>query len=160
MKRRVNYLVVLVITLFGLTLQSCSSEDELNTENPETFIRFTVNGTDYEFADIITAESNSITLNGNNGEGIANAGDTRLAVWLPLVLEKGTFELENSFSGTYKISFTSESLAFDFEFARIGSITLTQTTGEFIEGTFTATVVNSGGTEILITNGVFKAFNI
>lgn len=148
----------LAIVLF--TLLSCSSDDGNNSSTPETFINFTINGTNYEFRDILTAESGMITVNGNNGVGLTNPGDTQITLWLPLALENGTFSVEDSFEATHQISFTSESLNFDFDFAESGSITLTQTTGEFIQGTFTATVTNSDDTTITITNGQFKAYSM
>lgn len=148
----------LAIVLF--TLLSCSSDDGNNSSTPETFIKFSINGTNYEFTDILTAESGMITVNGNNGVGLTNPGDTQITLWLPLALENGTFSVEDSFEATHQISFTSESLNFDFDFAESGSITLTQTTGDFIQGTFTATVTNSDDTTITITNGQFKAYSM
>lgn len=151
---------ILSLTIVLFTLLSCSSDDGDNSITPETFIKFSINGTNYEFTDIITAESGMITINGNNGAGLTDPGDTQIALWLPLALENGTFSVEDSFDATHQISFTSESLNFDFDFAESGSITLSQTTGEYIEGTFTATVTNSDDTTITITNGQFKAYSM
>lgn len=157
MKRIKTILVAVIIIITSTVFQSCSSDDnDDNPSTPETYIRFTINNTNYEFTDIITAASNSITLNGNNGAGILDAGDTQLAVWLPLTVNTGTFQITGSFDDTHKISFTSASLAFDFDFANNGSITITEATSQFITGTFTATVTNSNNEEISIASGEFK----
>lgn len=155
---------LILVTLFmGLLFISCSSDDDDNnpdSQNPETYIRFSIDGTNYEFTDVLTAESNVITLNGNNGSGLTDPGDTGIALWLPLTISNGTFNVENSFDAEYQISFTSESLSFDFDFAESGTITLTQSSGEFIVGTFTATVTNSDNTTITLEDGEFKAYGI
>lgn len=153
--------LLLLIIALGLFVSSCSSDDDNSgSSNPETYIRFSIDGNNYEFTDILTAESGVITLNGNNGEGLTDPGDTGLAIWLPLAISNGTHTVEDGFDAEYQISFTSEALGFDFDFAESGNITLTQTTGEFIEGTFTATVNNDDSTTITIENGEFKAFGI
>ncbi|WGH75101.1 hypothetical protein P8625_13640 [Tenacibaculum tangerinum] len=160
MKKIRTILKIAIVLIVSITLQSCSSNDESDVQNPETYIRFTINDTNYEFKDIITAESTSITLNGNNGEGFSNAGDTQIALWLPLALSNGTFEVEGGFSADYQIAFTSNSLAFDFDFANSGTITVTKSTGEYIEGTFSASITNDDDVTITLTNGAFKAFGI
>ncbi len=152
--------LVAILLVFSLGFQSCSSDDDSGSQNPETYIRFSIDGTNYDFEDILTAESGVITLNGNNGADLTDPGDTQLAIWLPLTIANGTFDVEDGFNAEYQISFTSEPLSFDFDFAESGSITLTQTTGEFIEGTFTATVTNSDNTTITIQNGEFKGYGI
>jgi hypothetical protein len=156
---KINLLSLIVILSFGLS--SCSSDDDNSgSQDPETFIRFTINGTDYDFRDILTAESGVITLNGNNGSGLTNPGDTQIGLWMPLTLTNGSFDVEGGFSADYQVSFTSDALSFDFDFAESGTMTLTQTTGEYIEGTFTATVTNDDNTTISIENGEFKALGI
>ena len=150
-----------LIVILSLGLSSCSSDDDSSgDQNPDTYINFTINGTDYNFTDILTAESGVITLNGNNGSGFTDSGDTQIALWMPLTLTNGSFDVEGGFSADYQISFTSDALSFDFDFAESGTLTLTQTTGEYIEGTFTATVTNDDDTTITIENGEFKAYGI
>lgn len=150
-----------LIVILGLVLSSCSSDDDSSgNQNPDTYIKFTIDGTAYNFTDILTAESGVITINGNNGVGLTDPGDTQIALWMPLALSNGTFDVEDSFTADYQVSFTSDALSFDFDFAESGTLTLTQTTGEYIEGTFTATVTNDDNTTITIENGEFKAYGI
>ena len=144
------------LAIATFTLQSCSKDDS-GDDSSATYIRFTIDNTEYDFKDIITAESLSITLNGNNGEGIANPGDTQITIWLPLEPVVGTVEIDNGFGGINKVSFSSESMGFVFDFAESGSITITKISNDFIEGTFTATITSESDTTINITNGKFKA---
>ena len=150
-----------LVFIFNFSLTSCSSDDDSSgSQDTETYIRFSIDGTDYDFSDIATAESLVITFNGNNGEGFSDTGDTQLSLWIPLGAETGTFDVEDSFEATHQVSFTSDPLGFNFDFAESGSITLTQATGEFYEGTFTATITNNAAETIVLENGTFRAFTI
>ena len=153
-----NLLALLII--FSVSFTSCSSDDDSGSVDEDTFIRFSIDGTDYNFINIATAESLVITLNGNNGEGFSNVGDTQLSLWIPLGAETGTYDVEDSFEASHQISFTSDPINFSFDFAESGSITLTQTTGEYYEGTFTATITNDDDVSITLENGSFRAFTI
>lgn len=148
---------IILFTVF--CLQSCNTDDGSNNNEPDTYMRFSIDGKAYEFKNIITAESNSITLNGNNGASITDAGDTRLTIWLPKGVEKGTFNIENGFDAKYQVSFTSEPLGFDFDFANSGTITITAVSSDYIEGTFTTKVVKDN-TTVNLTNGSFKGLGI
>ncbi len=152
--------LIAFVAIVGLTLQSCSKDDSGPNDDAETYIRFTIGTTDYDFRDIATAESQSITLNGNNGEGLADTGDTRISIWLPLEPETGSYEVTYEIFATNQVSFSSESLGFDFDFAESGNIIITKVSADFIEGTFTATIVSESDTTINITNGEFKAYNM
>ncbi|WP_047545111.1 hypothetical protein [Psychroserpens sp. Hel_I_66] len=153
-----NLLALLVIFSIGVT--SCSSDDDAGTVDSDTFIRITIDGTEYNFTNIATAESSVVTLNGNNGDGISNSGDTQVALWFPVDAEIGTFDVDDTFESTHQVSFTSDSLGFGFDFAESGTITFTQVTGEYFEGTFTATITNSDSETITLENGSFRGFTI
>ncbi|WP_299337042.1 hypothetical protein [uncultured Psychroserpens sp.] len=153
-----NFIALFIIAGLGLT--SCSSDDDNSSTADDTYIRFTIDGTNYNFTNIATAQSLSITLNGNNGADFSDPGDTQISIWLPLALETGTFDVEEGFDSDYQVSFTSDPMGFDFDFANDGTITLTQTTGEYIEGTFTATITNDNSTTITLENGEFRGLTI
>jgi hypothetical protein len=141
---------------FFFVLSSCSSDD--NNE-PETFIKFKINGNSYLFKDIISVVTDtSLSLNGNNGQGISNPGDTQLAILLPANVQTGSFEISGDFFASHKIIFSSDPLNFDFDTATNGNMTITSTSGEFVTGTFSATVTNASGSTITLTEGAFKGF--
>ena len=119
MKKLAKIFYLTLPLLCVLIFQSCSSDDS-PTQISDTYIRFSIDDTDYDFSDIITAESLSITFNGNNGEGLTDVGDTRISLYLPLDITTGDFNIEGgAFGGDYKISFTSEPMGFDFNFAQV-----------------------------------------
>ncbi|SDS02069.1 hypothetical protein SAMN04515667_1226 [Formosa sp. Hel1_31_208] len=159
--KTLKFNVVALLMVIGLSITSCSSDDDNpGIQLPDTFISFTIDGTDYNFINIATAQSLVITLNGNNGADFLDPGDTQISLWLPIGVENGTFDVEDTFDAEYQVSFTSDPLGFDFDFADSGSMTLTQTTGEYIEGTFTATITNGDNDVITLENGAFKALTI
>ncbi|WP_179020075.1 hypothetical protein [Winogradskyella forsetii] len=159
--KNLKFNLLSLIVICGLTFSSCSSDDDSsNDQNADTYIKFTIDGTNYNFENILTAESNSITFNGNNGAGLTDPGDTQIALWLPSAITNGTFDVEDGFDAEYQVSFSSESLNFDFDFAESGTISVSQSTGEYVIGTFTATVTNDDSSTITIENGEFKAYTI
>jgi hypothetical protein len=159
--KKLGKIILLTLSLTGvIILQSCSSDDS-PTQISDTYIRFSIDDTDYDFSDIITAESLSITFNGNNGEGLTDVGDTRISLYLPLDITTGDFNIEGgAFGGDYKISFTSEPMGFDFDFAQSGAINVTSVSEDYVEGTFTATITSETDVTITLTDGEFRALMI
>ncbi|WP_375587716.1 hypothetical protein [Flagellimonas aurea] len=159
--KKQKYILIVVLTMVGSLIQSCSSDDDSGTPTSDTYIRFTIDGTDYDFGNIITAESLSITFNGNNGETIQDVGDTRISIYLPLDIAVGNHDIEGgAFGGDYKVSFTSEPMGFDFDFAQSGNINVTSVSDDYVEGTFTATITSESDETINLVNGEFKAMPI
>lgn len=146
----------LILCLTALTFTSCDSDDSEDGGTQSTYIRFSIANVDYDFKDIISAASLSLTLNGNNGEGITNPGDTQISIFFPVEPVLGSFDVEGAFQGDYRVSFSSESMGFDFDFAESGNITVTEITDDFIIGTFSAMITSEDDTSITITNGTFK----
>ncbi|MBW8242524.1 hypothetical protein K1F50_06895 [Muricauda oceani] len=159
--KKQKYILIAVLAMLGSLVQSCSSDDDSGAPASDTYIRFTIDGTDYDFGNIITAESLSITFNGNNGETIQDVGDTRISIYLPLDIVVGNHNIEGgAFGGDYKVSFTSEPMGFDFDFAHDGSINVTSVTEDYVEGTFTATIMSESEETITLVDGEFKAMPI
>lgn len=158
---KTNLRIALIILITSLTFQSCSSDDD-NSASSDTFIRFTIDGTDYNFENIVTAGSgNSISLNGNNGDGLGDFGDTNLSILFPSTVTNGTYDLDGGFLADYSINFSSEPLNFDFDSADDGTVTFTNSgSGGYFEGTFDATISNGNGSTISVTNGEFRGITL
>lgn len=152
--KAIKFSLLLFLAVASSTFTSCNKDDD--KDESDTYIKFKINNSDYDFKDIISVESQSLTLNGNNGEGITNPGDTQIGIFLPVAPVAGTFDFEGVFEGDYKLSFSSESMDFSFDFAESGSITITEITEDFVSGTFTATITSENDVTITITNGTFK----
>ena len=151
----IRFSLLLLLTFSALTFTSCSKDDD-NTSESITYINFTIEGEAYNFKDIISSESLALTLNGNNGEGITNTGDTQISIFLPVEPETGTFNFEGAFEGEHKLSFSSESLGFDFDFAESGNVTINEITEDYIIGMFTAVITSEDDVTITIASGEFK----
>lgn len=151
--------LIAFLAITTLALQSCSKDDSENEGSSDTYVRFTLDGTDYDFKDIASATSLSLTLTGTEGD-IDSGEYSSLGIFLPLAPTEGTYDVTDFFgSGDHKITLTSESLDINFSFAESGSITITSASGEFIEGTFSG-IVTSDNVDFTITNGSFKGYNI
>lgn len=159
--KKIKFSLLIFLAIASLTFTSCSDDDDLPSYS-DTYVKFTLDGTDYNFENVITAESASITLNANNGSGISDPGDTQIALWLPLVYSEGTYDVSQMFSDddTYQISFSSVSLDFDFDFAKSGKIIITKKTKDYVEGTFNAEITNDKDVTKVISNGKFRAMNM
>lgn len=162
--KTIKFSLLLFLATASLTFTSCSKDDDSNDaeKTSDTFIRFTAEGTDYDFEDIITAEGNNITFNGNNGASLSDPGDMQISVWVPKSYDEGTHTIMDEFGADYTVSFTAEVMGFDFDFAEEGSIVITKKTADYVEGTFTATVVSSDDStkSISISKGSFRAVTI
>ncbi|MBV7269944.1 hypothetical protein [Winogradskyella luteola] len=159
-KLKLNLLALLVI--IGVGMSSCSSDDDPSgSQEPETFIRFSVDGVDFAYEDnIATVESNNITINGQNG--LSEDDDySFMSIWFPLGFTTGTYDFSGDFfqEGDYKLNAEINSLDVD-DWATSGSVNITSIGSEFIRGTFTATVPSDDGGTITIENGEFKAYTI
>ncbi|PIB30596.1 hypothetical protein [Maribacter sp. 4G9] len=152
----------LLLFIAAATFISCSKDDNDEGGTSDTFIKFTAEGTNYNFSDIITAEGSNITFNGNNGSSLMDPGDMQISVWVPKTYEEGTHAITDDFAADYTIAFTADALGYDFDFAEEGSIVITQKTAEYVEGTFSATVISGDDAtkSIVISNGSFRALTI
>jgi hypothetical protein len=151
---------LLSICFLGLVLafSSCSSDDN---GDPETYIKFKINDTSYLFKNIISVETNSsLSLNGNNGSGSSNPGDTQIAILIPADFQLGSFEVSGDFFANHKIIFSSDPLGFNSNAATNGTLNITSTSGEFVKGVFSVTVTNGSGATITLTDGEFKGFKV
>ncbi|WP_422083484.1 hypothetical protein [Ulvibacterium sp.] len=159
--KTIKFLLLVFLATTSAALTSCNKDDD-ESPTSDTFIKFTAAGNDYNFGDIVTAESANITFNGNNGVGLTDPGDMDISIWVPVDFEKGTYTLTDTFGADYKIAFSSDSMGFSFDFANEGTLVITKKDGEYVEGTFSGTIV-SGEDEtktLTIINGSFRAYSI
>lgn len=159
--KQIRITLIMVLTIFAMAVfQSCSEDDSNESGNAETFVRFTIDGTDYELNEVASATSLSLTLTG--ADGVIDSGEfTSLGLFLPLAPVEGTFDVTDFFTdGDHKLTFTSESLDVDFTFADSGSITISSIGEEYIEGSFSGVVTSNSNDQVTISNGSFRGFII
>jgi hypothetical protein len=158
-KLKFNLLALLVV--IGLGMSSCSSDDSNDSQDPETFIRYSIDGTNFNYEDnIATVGSNNITINGQNG--LSEDDDySFMSIWFPLGFTTGTYDFSGDFfqDGDYKLNAEINVLDVD-DWATLGSVTITSISSDYIRGTFTATVPDNNGGTVTIENGEFKAYTL
>ena len=96
--KKLKFNLLVVLTIIGLGLSSCSSDDDSSgSQEPETFIRFTVDGVDFAYEDnVATAESLNITINAQNG--LSEDDDySFMSIWFPAGFSEGTYDFSGNF---------------------------------------------------------------
>lgn len=145
-----------LLTLFTLLLAGCSSDSGGSSEGSGTFIKFTVNGQNYNY------EPETISSNKTLIQGYAGSDTTlkRISLWLPNDVSTGTYSVTDTPSDldTYNAAYSSEGESINMD-ATSGTITITSITEDYIVGTFSFSGDN-GGSTLTITNGQFKADRI
>ncbi|MGD1947187.1 MAG: hypothetical protein ACFB0A_13215 [Croceivirga sp.] len=158
MKKTKTILIVLLAICTNMTFLSCSEDDSNGTSSSDTFIRFSIDGTDYALNDVVSATSLSLTLTGAKGDIDSNEFIS-LGIFMPLVPVEGTYDVTDFFTeGDHKFTFNSEALDVDFTFADSGTITISAIGEEYIEGTFSGVVTSNSDEAITISNGSFRGF--
>lgn len=155
--KKYYFLITLVAALY---FTGCSSDDNtIEPSNVDTFIRFNVNGTDYNFESPVIAESANVSINGNERtNGIITEF---ISIWLPIGFTTGTFQLTGDFSepGDYKIFYESEDIGVDRLAASSGEVKITSITADYIEGSFSFTG-SKNGVNVTVSNGVFRSVTL
>lgn len=147
-------IMLLLVSVTMVTLSSCSSDGDSNT-NPDTFIKFKVDGVAYNY-DPETLTSLKKLITGRVGEG---ATYREVSLWMPAEPTVGAHAIvDDPTSGptTYTAIYASD---FDNSYdATSGTVTITSIDDNYIRGTFSYTV-DTGGTPIVISEGEFVADN-
>ena len=146
----------LVLAVFA----SCSSDDDSSTpENQDTYIRFTANGTEYDFPTPAIAQSANVSINGNQSTNGVITED--ISIWLPIGFTTGTFQLTGGFSepGDYKVFYDSVDIGIQSFAPTSGEVTISSITNDFIEGSFNFSG-EQNGISITVTNGTFRSVTL
>lgn len=155
-------LLLLALFLVGSAV-SCSSDDDVVDPLDGTYIKFTVNGENYQFDNIFTSvyPFAGTVIAGSDSGVLATGTGTSIELWMEGDISEGSYAVSDDFDSEYLISFTSEALGFDFDDATGGNITITSLTDTYIIGTFSAHVYSySTGESVDIESGSFKAYLI
>jgi hypothetical protein len=152
-------LFYLFVIVFTVSLSSCSSDDDSSANNDdELYVRFTLNGEQKEYIDPATITSlRKLILGDNQGSNVYE----RISLWMPTVIEIGTFEITGDTSTDANLStLYSADIHMDEQVieASMGTLNITLLDDEFIEGTFSFSGTNDQGTGVTVTNGTFRAY--
>ena len=149
-------IMFLSFAICSMVLASCSSDNSDDKETPESqeeFIKFTYNGTVYNFEPGVMS---SLNMNIMGSTGIDNTYK-KISLWTPLNVTKGSHDIVYDLSNmetTYQASF-SFMPAIKNANAKSGKINITAVDDKIIEGTFTFTGT-SGEQTFTVTEGSFR----
>lgn len=149
-------IMFLSFAICAMVLASCSSDNSNDEETPESqeeFIKFTYNGTVYNFEPGVMS---SLNMNIMGSTGIDNTYK-KISLWTPLNVTKGSHNIVYDLSNmetTYQASF-SFMPAINNANAKSGKINITAVDDKIIEGTFTFTGT-SGEQTFTVTEGSFR----
>jgi hypothetical protein len=156
MKKIASLLVLCVATL---TVSCSSDSDGGSSTSEELFMKFKVNGVQYNYGDndvqTIQSLSTDIFVLGDDADDFRN-----LNLYVPNDKTEGshTITYDPSNVAAYQASYGTDQLDVD---ALTGTINITNIDAEFIEGTFSFSGLESTtGDPYTITEGSFRAYNI
>jgi len=152
--KKLSYLLLL---FFSLSLVSCSSDDSSGTNEEELYLRFTVDGTNYNF-DPETITSLSRLIEGNQEN---NSIFTRISLWMPVTPVVGSHSItddlpnDDNIDTLYNADFWLGDVTYT---ATTGTFEVTEFNNEYIKGTFSFTGEDENGNTKTISNGTFRAY--
>ena len=160
-----------IFSLFaGLSLlffSSCSKPDNGELDRG-TFIRFTIDETEYYFENLTTSQyADKSNSNGTariypeqpNAARIA-PDNTPITLYLPMDVSKGAHEVMQDGKPTaYKVAFAASLSGSALDFAHEGRIIIFNVTEHYVEGTFIAHVTSATSKEeVTLSDGRFRAY--
>ena len=158
--KKITHILVAMLLATGVMFQSCSSatnDEDPVSNDPETFVRFTADGTTYQYEDLGTIGSLRLVIQGQVGLS-DDANFFQFRLWMPREPAPGTYEIFEN--GDYELALDSKLLNILNGEASEGTLTLDSVNEHFIRGTFSAVVSNDSGDTVTLTNGEFKAFGL
>jgi len=158
--KKITHILVAIVLMTSFGIYSCSSDGaraDPVAENPETFLRYTVDETTYQYENLGTIGSLRLAIEGRIGEA-NDANFSWIVLGLPREPVPGTYDINKN--GDYELDLDSNPLNIDNGEATQGSVTLSTVSSDFITGTFIAVLTNESGETVTLTDGEFKAFGL
>lgn len=148
----------LFLVLFSISFLGCSSDDDSSGGNDDNslYIRFTLNGEDYDFEPETLTSLRTLIL----GDEDVNNVYTRISLWMPAEPSTGTHTISDDFPSDANLSTLYSANVWIGEEvidASSGILVITELGDEYVKGTFSFTGTNDEGTTATVTNGSFRA---
>jgi len=167
--RKLNQIMLLIMTVSLVTFTSCSSDDDNGGATGNEFLTANVAGTNF-----VAAQSPSVIVGAQSTNGVlavqgGNNNGTTINITLPNYTGVGTYVTGDNLSNQNGIMYlelngtTPTSWASNFATAAVGTlmagtIEITSDNGTTVEGTFSFDGYNAADmTTKVVTNGEFKA---
>lgn len=147
----------LFLVLFSLSFVACSSDDSSGSSDSELYLKFTVNGVNYDFEPETLTSLQKMIM----GQQDINNVTTRLSLWMPVTPIVGSHAITDDTPTDANIA-TLHNAAFyvgdDTYDAISGTLVVTEMDSEYLKGTFTFTGEDENGATVSVTNGSFRAY--
>lgn len=150
----------LFLVLFSLSFVACSSDDSSNDNNnnatDDLYLKFTVNGVNYDFEPETLTSLQKLIM----GLQETNNVTTRLSLWMPVTPTVGSHTITDDTPTDANIG-TLHNAAFyvgdDSYDAISGTLVITELTDDIVKGTFSFVAEDINGATVTVSNGSFRA---
>lgn len=146
----------LFLVLFSLSFVACSSDDSSGSSDSELYLKFTVNGVNYDFDPETLTSLQKLIM----GYKETNAITTRLSLWMPVTPTVGSHTITDDTPTDANIA-TLHNAAFyvgdDTYEAISGTLVVTELTTDIVKGTFSFVAEDINGVTVTVSNGSFRA---
>lgn len=149
----------IIFALFSLILVACSSDDSSSNNNNSTdelYLKFTVNGQNYDFEPETLNSLQKLIM----GQKETSSIITRLSLWMPSTPTIGSHNITDDTPSDANIT-TLHNAEFyvgdDTYTATSGTIVITELNSDIVKGTFNFVAEDINGVTVSVTNGSFRA---
>lgn len=162
MKKSMKLLALPFLLFMMLFIVSCSDDDDNSNDNTNPdldtlFIKFTHDGTMYDYEDPETINSLAKAISYNTFDG---NDAIQIVLYMPLNPVVGTHLMTDEPSNveSYGARYTNQVTGIEMT-ATTGTMIISEVTDEFVKGTFAFSGPNEDGSTVQVSNGSFTAFN-
>ena len=147
----------LFLVLFSLSFVACSSDDSSVSSDSELYLKYTVNGVNYDFEPATVTSLQKLIM----GEQEISSVYNRISLWMPVTPTVGSHTITDETPNDTNLDtlHNAELWVGDATYtATSGTLVITELNDDYVKGTFTFTGEDENGVTISVTNGSFRAY--
>lgn len=147
----------LFLVLFSLSFVACSSDDSSRSSDSELYLKYTVNGANYDFEPATITSLQKLIM----GEQEISSVYNRISLWMPVTPTVGSHTITDETPNDTNLDtlHNAELWVGDATYtATSGTLVITELNDDYVKGTFTFTGEDENGVTISVTNGSFRAY--
>lgn len=147
----------LFLVLFSLSFVACSSDDSSGSSDSELYLKYTVNGVNYDFEPATVTSLQKLIM----GEQEISSVYNRISLWMPVTPTVGSHTITDEAPNDTNLDtlHNAELWVGDATYtATSGTLVITELNDDYVKGTFSFTGEDENGVTISVTNGSFRAY--
>lgn len=147
----------LFLVLFSLSFVACSSDDSSGSSDSELYLKYTVNGVNYDFEPATVTSLQKLIM----GEQEISSVYNRISLWMPVTPTVGSHTITDETPNDTNLDtlHNAELWVGDATYtATSGTLVITELNDDYVKGTFSFTGEDENGVTISVTNGSFRAY--